>query len=228
MLSGRGPVLLVVAAPVEARAVLAALGAPPEGAERVWTPLPAAGRFEVVISGVGKSAAAGATARFLDPDRHAGVLSLGVAGALPGTGLELGSVVLGTRAVFADEGFETPDGFTDISTAGFPPGPEGGMGVTCRPELNTALAPLSDTSGVIATVSTCAGTDARAAEVAMRTGAVAEAMEGGAVGVSAARVCRGLWFSELRVISNTTGDRAGQRWDLALALERLAETAGRL
>ena len=61
-----------------------------------------------------------------------------------------------------------------------------------------------------------------------RTGAIAEAMEGGAVGVSAARVGGGVWFSELRVISNTTGDRAGQRWDLSRALARLSETAGRL
>ena len=28
-------------------------------------------------------------------------------------------------------------------------------------------------------------------------------------------------FAELRIMSNTTGDREGQRWDLALALKRL-------
>ncbi|HBS28303.1 MAG TPA: hypothetical protein DEB06_02375, partial [Phycisphaerales bacterium] len=41
-------------------------------------------RFEMVVTGVGKANAAGAVARVLDAGRHAGVINLGVAGALPG------------------------------------------------------------------------------------------------------------------------------------------------
>jgi nucleoside phosphorylase len=78
--------------------------------------------------------------------------------------------------------------------------------------------------GRIATVSTCAGTDARAATVARRTGAVAEAMEGAAVAQVASRL--GVTFAEVRVISNTTGDRANQRWDMRGALGGLSRVAG--
>jgi len=74
--------------------------------------------------------------------------------------------------------------------------------------------------GPIATVATCSGTDAAAAEVARRTGALAEAMEGAAV-VHAARRLH-VPAIELRSISNTTGDRARQQWDLALALRSLS------
>ena len=226
-ISRRGRVLLIVAAGIEADAVLNGLGARgPAPAE--WTPEKIGDRFELVVSGVGKAAAAGAAARFLDPAAHAAVVSLGVAGALPGSGLSIGDTVCATRAVFADEGFETPDGFTDISSAGFPPGPEGGMGVACRAELIDALTPITDAAGPVATVSTCAGTDALAAAVAARTGAIAEAMEGGAVGVSAWRVGCAVWFSELRVISNTTGDRDRQEWDLKGSLRVLGGLAGRL
>lgn len=222
-----GRTLLVVAAAIEAATVLRALGGDPSLGEREWAPIAVCPRFDLVVSGVGKSAAAGATARFLDLERHDAVISLGVAGALPGSGLGVGDVVIATRAVFADEGFETPDGFTDIASAGFPPGPEGGMGVACDTGMAEAMRGLG-ASGAVATVSTCSGTDRLALEVERRTGAIAEAMEGGAVGVTAQRVGGGARFSELRVISNTTGDRGRQEWDLAGALGRLGETAARL
>ncbi len=216
-----GRALLVVAAAVEARAVLRSLGVDEARAEREWEIVECGERFDVVVSGVGKSAAAGATARFLDTERHGTVVSVGVAGALPGSGLELLDVVVATRAVFADEGFLTPAGFTDVASAGFPPGPEGGMGVACDAGIVAALRGLGH-AGAVATVSTCSGTDDLAREIARRTGAIAEAMEGGAVGVTAQRVSR-VAFGEVRVVSNTTGDRGGQVWDLRGAVARLGE-----
>jgi futalosine hydrolase len=51
-------------------------------------------------------------------------------------------------------------------------------------------------------------------------------MEGAAVALAAVRL--GLAFGELRVISNTTGDRARQQWDLKGALARLTDVIGRL
>jgi len=223
----RGRTLLVVAAAIEAESVVRALGGDASRSREEWKPIEINERFDVVVSGVGKSAAAGATARFLDAGRHEAVISLGVAGALPGSGLSVGGVVVADRAVFADEGFLTPGGFTDIASAGFPPGPEGGMGVACDDAMARAMAALGDVGGV-ATVSTCSGTDALAAEIGRRTGAIAEAMEGGAVGVTAQRLGAGARFSELRVISNTTGDRDRQEWDLRGALERLGEMVRRL
>ena len=59
---------------------------------------------------------------------------------------------------------------------------------------------------------------------AARTKAVAEAMEGAAVVHAARRL--GVPAIELRVISNTTGDRDNQKWDLAGALAALGRSLG--
>jgi hypothetical protein len=69
--------------------------------------------------------------------------------------------------------------------------------------------------------------------VVSRTGAAVEAMEGAAVGLTAANLAFAVGsaapaFCEARVVSNTTGDRAGQRWGLAEALARLREFAAAL
>ena len=80
--------------------------------------------------------------------------------------------------------------------------------------------------GSIATVATCSATDELADEIALRTGSVAEAMEGAAV-LHAARVL-GVPALELRVISNTTGNRGEQVWDLPRAFEALSDLAGAL
>jgi nucleoside phosphorylase len=63
-------------------------------------------------------------------------------------------------------------------------------------------------------------------QVRGRTGAIAECMEGAAVAHVGVRL--GIATGELRVISNTTGDRSGQRWDLKGALSALEKVIGRL
>jgi futalosine hydrolase len=73
--------------------------------------------------------------------------------------------------------------------------------------------------GPIATVATCSGTDEAAESIPRRTGALAEAMEGAAVVHAARRL--GTPALEIRAISNTTGDRAEQVWDLDRALSAL-------
>ena len=229
--------LLAAAAPAEARAVLQGLGAP--GADAVgatdgWTRIRASDRVDLVISGVGKANASGAVARALDPTRHAGVISLGVCGSLPGSGLRPTDVVCATESVYADEGVAIPGGFTDLAAMGFAPGVAGdSMGVAndgAVASLLGAHAPigLRVSSGRIATVSTCSGTDGHARQVVARTGAVAEAMEGAAIGFAVERLAPGLPFAEVRVVSNSTGDRAGQSWDLEGALSVLARVAGTL
>ena len=62
-------------------------------------------------------------------------------------------------------------------------------------------------------------TDEQALCIADRTGCLCEAMEGAAV-VHAARIA-GLPAIEIRAISNTTGNRDAQQWDLELALTNL-------
>jgi futalosine hydrolase len=134
--------------------------------------------------------------------------------------------VAATSCVFADEGVETPDGFLDCAAMGFPLGPFPGSAVPVDAGLLARLAPLGDATGPIATVSTCSGTDARARWVRERTGALAESMEGAAIALVGVRL--GVPAAELRVISNTTGDRAAQTWDMDGALHRLKNVIGRL
>lgn len=252
-----------VAAPAEARAVAqgleidpALVSPEPAGA---WTPLVRdAGGREVVLlqTGVGKvNAAACVTAYLMSrPDQQNGrktaVLSVGVAGALPGSPAAIGDTVLATVSLYADEGVAVPpaapppatssltEGFQDMAAVGFSYGTPTvwpTMGVPASAEALAAwraafhAAGLAVHLGPIATISTCAGTDGRAEAVARRTGAIAEAMEGAAIGHAVHRFathCPELpapCFGELRVISNTTGDRSRQKWNLSLALAHLAE-----
>ncbi len=176
------------------------------------------------MSGVGKSNAAGATARFLDPKTHARVFSVGIAGALPGSTLELLDTVIATRSIFADEGIGADDGFIPMSDAGFGAFPDGTMHTD---HARTIELPAS-TSGIVATVSWCSGSDACAQGVVDRTGAICEAMEGASVALAAARIDPAINTGEIRVISNTTGDRKYQRWMLDESLDRLREVLGRV
>lgn len=231
--------LLAVAAPKEMLAVLAgvlghhtATATEPELARRHWHRAEAGPRFDAVLTGVGKVNAAAAVVRALDPARHAGVLSLGVAGALPDPDHDqahparLGQAIAATACVYADEGLATPEGFVEIASLGFPLGPFPGSAVPVDAELLARLRTIADAEGPIATVSTCSGTAALTREVRRRTSASAEAMEGAAVAHVAARL--GVACGELRVISNTTGDRSAQQWDLPRALTRLRDLAARL
>ena len=218
--------LLVVAAPGEAEAVLAGLGWAGEIPSE-WTRTPVNERFDLVVTGVGKANAAGALATTLDPRRHGAVINIGVAGSLPGDSPpRIGGLVLATASVFADDGLATPDGFVTQAALGFPPADLPAMEFPGDVALLRALGAAGGASARIATVSTCSGTDALAAEIARRTGAVAEAMEGAAAALVARRF--GVPFAEVRAISNTTGDRPSQRWDLHAALDTLRTLAARL
>lgn len=209
--------LVCVAAPKEARAVLEGLDSS-RPVPDPWQPLQLDG-CEILRTGVGKAAAAGAVGRWFDPQRHAGVLSVGIAGALPGAWVEIGSSVLADSSVFADEGVLTPKGFQSLADMGF-----GADSEPVRPDEPTrrAIQPLVDVIAPIATVSVCSGDDAWAADIAHRTGGLAEAMEGAAIGLTVRRIDPSARFAEVRVISNTTGDRDRQRWDLDAGLAGLA------
>ncbi len=178
----------------------------------------------VVTGGIGRTnAAASTTESILKHGPFAAVISAGVAGALPGGKLGIGDTVVASACVYAEEGLLTPAGFVDMAAMGFSLGDFEGNTVPIDDRLLSRLAGLFRT-GPIATVATCSGTDAAAESVVARTGAVAEAMEGAAV-VHAARRLR-VPAIELRVISNTTGDRRDQEWDLAGALVALGRSVG--
>ncbi|MFG0242975.1 MAG: futalosine hydrolase [Phycisphaerales bacterium JB054] len=218
------PCLLAVAAPREVEAVLGSVGAPSRGVPAPWETVECGSRLHVVRTGVGKANAAGAVARALAMHDYAAVLSLGIAGALPhASPLAVGQSLLADPCILADDGLGTAAGFASQSEMGFPTHERLGERFGADPSLGGLLAGVADRIGPCATVSTCSGTDARAREVAARTGALAEDMESAAVGLVAARL--GVPFASLRVVSNRTGDRERQGWDLDSALSRLADLA---
>ncbi|MBX3385312.1 MAG: futalosine hydrolase [Phycisphaeraceae bacterium] len=239
--------LLVVAAEGEYRAVMAGLGRG-EGvggvrASAAWQVVNAGGGVGVLMTGIGKVNAAGATVLALSKEGVRRVINVGVAGLLPGGGgggdaegvLGIGSVVVGSSSVYADEGLVTPTGFQTTAEMGFAMGPFPDPAVPASDGLLRLVRSMGDAEGAIATVSTCSGTDERAAEVRGRTGAIAEGMEGAAVGHAVARwnaldgaAGVGVEFVEVRVISNTAGDRPKQRWDLRAAFERLSTLVGEI
>lgn len=176
---------------------------------------------KVIVSGVGRvNAAAAVTQALLELGVEAvdAVLNIGVAGALPGSSLAIGDVVFGNPSIYMEEGIETPEGFQDTRSMGFPLGDFDGNAIAPNERLAQAVEPHL-TGVCLATVATCSGTDAAAATVVARTGAGAEAMEGAAVLHAACRL--GVPAIEIRAISNTTGDRALQQWDLPAALAAL-------
>ncbi len=196
--------LVVVAVEAEARAI------------------PRMDGVRVIVSGIGRTnAAAAVTQSLLELDECEGVLNVGLCGVLPGCELPIASVVHGTAAVYAEEGMDTPSGFVDIATMGFSLGTDEGN--VLRPDADLVEHSAAFTAGVsIATVATCSGTDQRAAMIASRTGAAVEAMEGAAVLHASRRL--GTRAIEIRAISNTTGDRDKQQWDVEAALASLGET----
>ena len=183
----------------------------------------AAPEVHVVVAGIGRTNAAAATAEALTEARATGalfaaVISTGIAGALPGSNLALGTVIVADACIYAEEGIALPEGQGDMRVLGFPLGDFEGNRVPVDGALLVAFRALGPACE-IATVATCSGTDVAALSVRTRTGAMAEAMEGAAVVHAARRV--GVPALEIRSISNTTGDRATQQWDIAAAFTAL-------
>jgi futalosine hydrolase len=228
--SNQGRILFALAAPIEFRSACTGLGIVPDNplmnTMPAWGVPVTIGSVDLMLTGIGKANAAGAVARALDPTRHGAVVSVGIAGALPGPSgmLAIGTAIAASSCVMADEGVRTPDGFLTCERIGFPLADfptgtaDGHVPVDAR--LLDALAEHADATSPIATVSTCSGTDASSREVAARTGAACEAMEGAAVALVGHRL--GIAAGEYRVISNTTGDRATQVWNIRHALDRLS------
>ncbi|NCF39836.1 MAG: futalosine hydrolase [Planctomycetia bacterium] len=195
--------------------------------DREAAPFRSAG-LRTVVSGVGRvNAAVATTIAIQGLESTPFVIASGIAGSLPRPDARsIGDIVIGDRAIAADEGIRTPTGFQSIAEMGFPlAGFMDGDAVLSDVGLVRGLAArLPDAVvGPIATVGTCSGTDDLASELAARTGAIAEAMEGAAVLQAAGLL--GARAVEVRVISNGTGDRARQVWDLDKAFSALVNVA---
>ncbi|MFI7577498.1 futalosine hydrolase [Micromonospora sp. NPDC049497] len=211
--------LVITAVPAEAEAVRAGLSDP---------------ATTVVAVGVGPAVAGAATARLLALAEaggrpYRGVVSAGVAGGFPDH-VPVGGTVLGSSAIAADLGAESPEGFIPVDQLGMPAELlGGGVRITADRALLAALrAGLpAATVGPVLTVTTVTGTATSTDELRRRhPDAVAEAMEGYGVAVAAAHA--GVPFVELRTISNPIGPRDRDAWRLREALEALTAAAAAL
>lgn len=215
--------LVVTAVPAEAEAIRAGLG--------TLSPRPA---VTVAPVGVGPGVAGAATARLLvlaeaAGQPYRGVVSAGIGGGFAGR-IAVGGTVLASHSIAADLGAESPTGFIPLEELGMPLDQlGGGVTVTADPELLGTLcgALPGATVGAVLTVSTVTGTAASSRALADRhPDAVAEAMEGYAVGVAAMQAK--LPFTELRTISNPIGPRDRSGWRMREAFAALAAAAAAL
>ncbi|HEY7574872.1 MAG TPA: futalosine hydrolase [Thermoanaerobaculia bacterium] len=162
-------------------------------------------------TGVGPVNAAIALTKYLLQTRADAVLVCGVGGSYPGSGLNVGDVVCAESETYGDLGAETPAGFLDMKSLGFPVLEENPP-VFNRLPLD--LFPASRRAAFV-TCSTCTGTWERAEALAARTGGAVESMEGAALVHAARRM--GIRIGEVRGISNAVGDRDRSRWRIAEA-----------
>jgi len=165
-----------------------------------------AGREVALLrTGVGPVNAAHAVTHFLARERAEAVVCCGVGGAYPGT-LDVLDVACAETETYADLGADSPDGFLDMERLGFPV-------IDREPPLFNRLPlgvfPIPLRRG-FATCTTCTGTDAAAREIAARTGAAVESMEGAAV----VHVClrMNVPVGEVRAVSNLVGKRDRGAW----------------
>ncbi|MFB8239362.1 futalosine hydrolase [Kitasatospora purpeofusca] len=228
----RARLLVVVAVPAEAEAVLRGLGG---AARRVPLPggaldrvaHPSGATVDVLAGGVGPGAAAAAAATALTAlsapagDRYDLVVSAGIAGGFAPRA-PIGTTVVAGAIVAADLGAETPEGFADVTELGF-----GTVRHTPAPATVALVAEALRVAGVdtlatgaVLTVSTVTGSAGRAAALTARhPDAVAEAMEGFGVAEAAAR--HGVPAFELRTVSNPVGPRDRSAWRIGEALGAL-------
>ncbi|MBV6702213.1 futalosine hydrolase [Kitasatospora aureofaciens] len=216
----RARLLVVVAVPVEAEAVLRGLpgearALPLPGGE-LHRAEPAPGvEVDVLAGGVGPAAAAAAASAALAAHRYGLVVSAGIGGGFAPRA-PVGATVVADAIVAADLGAETPEGFTDVTELGF------GTVRHTPPPTAVALASeaLGAVTGPVLTVSTVTGSAGRAAALTARhPGAAAEAMEGFGVAEAAAR--HGVPVFELRTVSNSVGPRDRAAWRIGEALAAL-------
>jgi len=172
-------------------------------------PQSVAGRsLSLLQTGVGVVNAAFALTRFLSRHDVLAVVSCGVGGAYPGSGLEPGDVASAESETYGDLGADSPHGFLDMQALGFP------VIAGDPPLFNRLPLDLFPTArrAPFVTCSTCTGRDENAAGLVRRTGGAVESMEGAAI-VHVARLM-GIKVGEVRGISNACGDRGRTRWKL--------------
>lgn len=215
--------LIIAAAPLETTLLRRRIQftADPEGFYRGETF--SGQELNLLHTGVGPTATAISLTRFLEREQPKAVFMIGCGGNYPNSGLTIGDLALATEEIFGDLGAMTEQGFLMLEKMEIPVEPPPVQRIKLASSLQSAAADLLKTAdrqlacGPFVTVSTCSGTPQLSRELEKRTSGICENMEGAA----AAQACASyeVPFLELRGISNPTGTRDPEQWDLKRGAE---------
>lgn len=158
------------------------------------------------ISGIGKVNAAFCTTLLLERFCPDIIYVIGIGGAYPSSGLNIGDIVIAEKEIYGDEGLALKEGFHTMEIIGLPLVRKN---ESCYYNEFPMHVPNYlqgfKSKGNFITVSSCTGTLEKALELEQKFGAICENMEGAAV----SHICLlyGMPIVEIRGISNIVGDR---------------------
>jgi len=185
--------------------------------------------IRIATTGAGKVSAALTTLELVQEKRPDWIIQIGCAGAYPTSGLHTGDAAVADLEIFADEGVEAPDGFLSMEDIGLPQAAREGELIYNRvPVHSPSAATLESIRSVIGdgpriktgrfcTVSCGSGTDSAAARIVETWNPLVESMEGASAALVAWK--NNIRFSEIRGISNMTGNRNREEWEIPAACE---------
>ncbi len=161
--------------------------------------------------------------RMLNDYTPEAVLLCGCGGSYPDSDLQIGDLALATSECFGDLGVALGEEFIPLQQLDLPQNPQLApiiqQSFSLDPDLlNQAKKILPDAiCGAFVTVNCCSSNSDLSIELHQRWGGICENMEGAAV----AQICAefDIPLLELRGISNPTGTRNPQQWDIARGTE---------
>lgn len=154
------------------------------------------------------------------------VVNLGIAGSYDLEAFPIGSAAVISREHFADLGFGSEDGFSDLFQYGILekddfPYTKGALARQLLPYPHIEKVLEKYGAGAGATVQCVTGTQARCNEIVAMYNPQIESMEG--AGVYYAALMEKVPFFELRTVSNAVGERDTSKWESKAALDTLEE-----
>lgn len=173
--------------------------------------------------GVGQVNMAIQLTRILSTHTPSAVLLCGCGGCYPDSGLQIGDLALADVEIFGDLGVTTAEKFIPLCQLDIPQNeqltPAIQQSIALDPDLLSWAQDVlpNVTHGPFVTINCCSGTTDASINLQQRTGGICENMEGAA----AAQVCAEFEVPllELRGISNPTGTREPQQWDIVRGSE---------
>lgn len=188
-------------------------------------------QFEFRLTGIGAVQACHCVTREVVAAAAAGepynlVVNLGIAGSYDLEAFPIGSAAVISREYFADLGFGSEEGFSDLFQYGILekddfPYTKGALARQLLPYPHIEKVLEKYGAGAGATVQCVTGTQARCNEIVDMYNPQIESMEG--AGVYYAALMEKVPFFELRTVSNAVGERDTSKWESKAALDTLEE-----